>query len=234
MQVYADTVPHHHELAGPCPLWRPGPASSRSPTATRCVLYKIFPVANASAGDEMDERFGDLTPGSGRSCPWRPSGWTTEKYRLTDLSLPLALRDQVSADNGCAQPAEEREGYMSEGDGERRPAGELEASVLAALWAAGKPQSAAEVRSAMPQPLARTTVATLLARLYDKGVVDRSPVSRGFVYFPVEDTHGLTARRMHRELDQDGDRNTVLARFIEGLTSEDEAELRRLLDEDGH
>lgn len=123
---------------------------------------------------------------------------------------------------------------MTEGDGERRPAGELEASVLAALWAAGKPQSAAEVRAVMPQPLARTTVATLLSRLHDKGVVDRKPATRGFVYYPVEDSHGLTARRMHRELDQDGDRNTVLARFIDGLTSDDEAELRRLLDENGH
>ncbi|WP_055523754.1 BlaI/MecI/CopY family transcriptional regulator [Streptomyces graminilatus] len=122
---------------------------------------------------------------------------------------------------------------MTEGDGERRPAGELEASVLAALWAAGKPQSAAEVRAVMPQPLARTTVATLLVRLHDKGVVGRSPAKRGFVYFPVEDSHGLTARRMHRELDQDEDRSTVLARFVEHLTTEDEQELRRLLDENG-
>ncbi|MEU1528599.1 BlaI/MecI/CopY family transcriptional regulator [Streptomyces fagopyri] len=122
---------------------------------------------------------------------------------------------------------------MTATDGERRPAGELEASVLAALWAAGRPQSAAQVRSAMPQPLARTTVATLLARLHEKGVVGRSPGTRGFVYFPVEDSHGLTARRMHRALDQDGDRSTVLARFVEGLSPEDETELRRLLGESG-
>ncbi|MGW6013102.1 BlaI/MecI/CopY family transcriptional regulator [Streptomyces sp. NPDC055210] len=122
---------------------------------------------------------------------------------------------------------------MAGGDGERRPAGELEASVLAALWAAGKPRSAAEIRSEMPQPLARTTVATLLIRLYEKGVIDRKPVKRGFVYFPVEDAHGLTARRMHRELDQDGDRSMVLARFVERLSPTDEAELRRLLEENG-
>ncbi|MFF7333194.1 BlaI/MecI/CopY family transcriptional regulator [Streptomyces sp. NPDC008150] len=116
-------------------------------------------------------------------------------------------------------------------EGERRPAGELEASVLAALWAAGKPLSTAEIKAWMPQLLARTTVATLLGRLHDKGVVGRSPAKRGFVYFPVEDSHGLTARRMHRELDQDADRHTVLARFVEGLSSDDGAELRRLLEE---
>ncbi|MFF8730483.1 BlaI/MecI/CopY family transcriptional regulator [Streptomyces sp. NPDC015171] len=122
---------------------------------------------------------------------------------------------------------------MTDSASERRPAGELESSVLTALWAAGQPQSAAQVRAALPQPLARTTVATLLIRLYEKGVVGRRPGGRGFLYFPVEDSHGLTARRMHRELDQDADRSTVLARFVEGLSVTDEAELRRLLEENG-
>jgi predicted transcriptional regulator len=122
---------------------------------------------------------------------------------------------------------------MTDGAGERRPSGELESSVLAALWTAGKPQSAAQVREAMPQPLARTTVATLLSRLHEKGVIGRRPGGRGFIYFPVEDSHGLTARRMHRELDQDGDRTTALARFVEGLGPADEAELRRLLGDIG-
>ncbi|MET7386310.1 BlaI/MecI/CopY family transcriptional regulator [Streptomyces sp. NPDC005385] len=119
---------------------------------------------------------------------------------------------------------------MTDSDGERRPAGELEASVLAALWAAGKPLSAAQVRAAIPQPLARTTVATLLVRLHEKGAVGRSPAARGYAYFPVADSHGLTARRMHRELDQDGDRSMALARFVERLSPDDEAELRRLLE----
>ncbi|MEU2023730.1 BlaI/MecI/CopY family transcriptional regulator [Streptomyces sp. NPDC016469] len=119
---------------------------------------------------------------------------------------------------------------MSDTVGERRPAGELEASVLAALGAAGSPQSAAEVRAAIPEKLARTTVATLLARLYEKGAVGRAPGRRGFVYFAVADSHGLTARRMHRALEQDGDRSRVLARFVEGLDPADEAELKRLLE----
>ncbi|MEU0786515.1 BlaI/MecI/CopY family transcriptional regulator [Streptomyces sp. NPDC006173] len=54
---------------------------------------------------------------------------------------------------------------MTESGGERRPRGELEGNVLTALWAAGRPLSAAQVRAAMPSPLARTTVATLLVRL---------------------------------------------------------------------
>ncbi|MFB7775371.1 BlaI/MecI/CopY family transcriptional regulator [Streptomyces bauhiniae] len=123
---------------------------------------------------------------------------------------------------------------MTDAVGERRPAGELEASVLAALCAAGQPRSAADVRAAMPQELARTTVATLLARLYEKGVVGRSPGRRGFLYFALADAQGLTAQRMHRELDQDDDRSAVLARFVQGLSAADEAELKRLLAGGGH
>ncbi|MFQ6144229.1 BlaI/MecI/CopY family transcriptional regulator [Streptomyces seoulensis] len=123
---------------------------------------------------------------------------------------------------------------MADTEGERRPARELEASVLGVLWAAGAPRSAAEVRAAIPQDLARTTVATLLGRLCAKGMVGRRPGRRGFVYFAVQDEHGLTARRMHRELDQGGgDRGLVLARFVEGLDPRDEAELRRLLEDGG-
>ncbi|MFJ9817733.1 BlaI/MecI/CopY family transcriptional regulator [Streptomyces sp. NPDC101151] len=120
---------------------------------------------------------------------------------------------------------------MTDNDGERRAAGELEASVLAALWAAGKPLTVAQVRAAISQPLARTTVATLLTRLHEKGVIGRRSGTRSFVYFPVDDSHGMTARRMHRELDQDADRSMVLARFVQGLSPEDEAELKRLLEE---
>ncbi|MET7612313.1 BlaI/MecI/CopY family transcriptional regulator [Streptomyces seoulensis] len=119
---------------------------------------------------------------------------------------------------------------MTDAASERRPAGELEASVLAALCAATEPRTAAEVRAAIPQELARTTVATLLARLHDKGAVGRTPGRRGFLYFAVEDAHSLTAQRMHRELDQDDDRSTVLARFVKGLSPSDEAELKRLLE----
>ncbi|MFE2985882.1 BlaI/MecI/CopY family transcriptional regulator [Streptomyces sp. NPDC059262] len=118
---------------------------------------------------------------------------------------------------------------MTDAAGERRPAGELAASVLAALCTAGRPQSAAEVRAALPQKLARTTVATLLKRLQEKAIVARTPGKRGFLYFSVEDSHGLAARRMRRELELDDDRSTVLARFVEGLSPEDEAELRHLV-----
>ncbi|MEU5213078.1 BlaI/MecI/CopY family transcriptional regulator [Streptomyces sp. NPDC020742] len=116
---------------------------------------------------------------------------------------------------------------------QRRPSGELEAGVLAALWAAQAPLSPAEVQSALGGRLARTTVTTILTRLHDKGAVSRSRAGRGFVYSPIQDSAGLTARRMRSELDKQDDRGTALARFISQLTPEDEQLLRSLLEAAG-
>jgi predicted transcriptional regulator len=118
---------------------------------------------------------------------------------------------------------------MPEVPPERRPAGELEASVLAALWAADGHLSPAEVQRALGARLARTTVTTILSRLYAKGWVSRIRSGRGFAYTPTEDSPGLTARRMHTELEKEEDRSTVLARFVSQLSSDDEQLLRTLL-----
>ncbi|OAH13080.1 BlaI/MecI/CopY family transcriptional regulator [Streptomyces jeddahensis] len=119
---------------------------------------------------------------------------------------------------------------MTDAKDERRPAGELEATVMAALWAAGRPRTPAQVQADLASDLARTTVTTILSRLYEKGIVDRHRQGRGYAYFPVQDAPGLTARRMHSELDRDADRETVLARFVAQLSSDDERLLRELLE----
>ncbi|MER8185956.1 BlaI/MecI/CopY family transcriptional regulator [Kitasatospora sp. NPDC094015] len=113
----------------------------------------------------------------------------------------------------------------------RRQAGELEGAVLAALWAAGRPLTGPEVQQALPGEPARTTVATILSRLHDKGTVRRTRHGRGFAYSPaVEDPAALTAHRMHTELDRGGDRPGTLARFISRLSSDDEQLVRALLE----
>lgn len=112
----------------------------------------------------------------------------------------------------------------------RRPAGELEAAVLAALWEAGAPLTAPEVQARLAGPLARTTIATILARLHDKHTVARVRDGRAYRYTAaVEDEAALAARRMRGELDRAPDRSGVLARFVAGLTDDDAGELRALL-----
>ncbi|NEB60936.1 BlaI/MecI/CopY family transcriptional regulator [Streptomyces diastaticus] len=121
---------------------------------------------------------------------------------------------------------------MTDPKDERRPAGELEAAVMAALWAAGAPLTPVQVQAELSSGLARTTVVTILSRLYNKGVVDRERQGRGYAYVPVQDAPGLTARRMHTELDRDANRETVLARFVAQLSPDDEELLRQLLEGD--
>ncbi|MCQ6246218.1 BlaI/MecI/CopY family transcriptional regulator [Streptomyces malaysiensis] len=121
---------------------------------------------------------------------------------------------------------------MTEQHGDRRSAGELEASVLAALWAAGRPLTPGEVREILDAGLARTTVTTILTRLHEKGAVDRARQGRGYAYTPVADNSGLYARRMHAELERGEDHGSILARFVSDLSPEDEEILRALLDGD--
>lgn len=133
---------------------------------------------------------------------------------------------------GPETPTGSASGPADRAAAERRPSGELESTILAALWAAGTPLTPGQVQSAVATELARTTVTTILSRLYEKGSVTRSRAGRGFAYTPTEDAAGLTARRMHSELGKERDRSTVLARFVSQLTDEDERLLRDLLDGD--
>jgi predicted transcriptional regulator len=59
--------------------------------------------------------------------------------------------------------------------------GDLEALVLRTLWETGEPLSVREFRTRLSRtrPLAVTTVATILDRLYQKGIVARTLVREG-------------------------------------------------------
>ena len=111
----------------------------------------------------------------------------------------------------------------------RRGPGELEAEVLAALWAADEPLTPEELRARLGSELAYTTVTTILARLYEKGAVARQPQGRGYCYLPVLDQQGLTARRMRALLDGHADQAGVLSRFVDSLDAATLAALRRAL-----
>lgn len=111
----------------------------------------------------------------------------------------------------------------------RRRSGELETEVLASLWAAPEPLTAAQVRDAVAGDLAYTTVLTILARLLEKGVLRRAPHGRAFAYSPTTNEAGLVAGRMHASLKGRTDRDAVLAQFVGSLSDEDEQLLRSLL-----
>lgn len=84
-------------------------------------------------------------------------------------------------------------------------------------------------QGALQQKLARTTVATTLARMHENGTLERSRPGRSFAYAPVADAAGLAAGRMRRELEKGPQRDLVLKRFVSSLSDDDEDVLRRLL-----
>jgi predicted transcriptional regulator len=111
----------------------------------------------------------------------------------------------------------------------RRAAGELEAEVLAALWAADEPLTAAHVRRAVGSGLAYNTVQTILVRLYEKGLIGRVADGRRHEYFPVKGAEELAAEQMQALLSRGRDRQAVLQRFATSLSAEDARLLRAML-----
>lgn len=107
-------------------------------------------------------------------------------------------------------------------DDARRPAGGLEAEVMAALWAADRPLTPGEVQAELGSGLAYTTVMTTLSRLHEKGAVDRRRAGRAYRYTPVMDQADIAAARMRDMLEAGEDRSAVLARFVGSLSPEDE------------
>jgi predicted transcriptional regulator len=113
----------------------------------------------------------------------------------------------------------------------RRPAGALQGEVLAALWAADRPLTPAEVQEHVGADLAYTTVMTALARLHEKGAVRREKIGRAFAYTPILDEPGIAAARMRELLEAGDDRGAVLARFVGTLSTDEEEMLAELLEE---
>jgi predicted transcriptional regulator len=117
----------------------------------------------------------------------------------------------------------------------RREAGKLEDEVLAVVATlGGGPVSVADVQERLPRSPAYTTVMTTLARLVDKGALTRVKEGRAYLYrlaAPAESIDdAVTARRMHRLLDDRADRAGVLARFVAELDPDEERLLSELLE----
>lgn len=115
----------------------------------------------------------------------------------------------------------------------RRARGELEGEVLAVLWAAEEPLTPGAVQLRIGGDIAYTTVLTIMARLYEKGLVARERAGRGHAYAPIDDRPGFAAAGMHSLLEEGGDRAAVLARFVSELSADDERVLEELLRGDG-
>ena len=114
-----------------------------------------------------------------------------------------------------------------------RPMTELEVAVMDVLWAYDRGLVGHEVlegiRMKRHQPLAYTTVMTVLGRLVRKGLVRRQEEGRAHRYWPVCAREQHAAAQLERLLAASGDREATLAEFVQQMRIEDRRELRRAL-----
>ena len=111
--------------------------------------------------------------------------------------------------------------------------GPLEGELMEILWAAKRPMPVRDVleraNAARRDPLAYTTVMTVLSRLAEKGVLQRQREGRGYVYEPAAaDAAAIAVRQVVRDF---GD--PAVAHFVEEARADPglRKRLRRLLDE---
>jgi predicted transcriptional regulator len=96
-----------------------------------------------------------------------------------------------------------------------------------AVWAAGEPVSVREIvgrlNDGRAEPLAYTTVMTVMSRLAEKDALARSPAGRGYAYeATAADPAGIAVKNVIRTYG-----NAAMTHFVEEA-QEDPAVMRRL------
>ena len=113
----------------------------------------------------------------------------------------------------------------------KRERGELEGSILKALWGADEPIGASEIQERIPEPKpAYTTVLTVLDRLVAKGLVARSGTSLRKVKFSAaKSSEEIASATMLGALEDVLDRQEALLKFAGNLSQDDIALLTKAL-----
>jgi len=109
--------------------------------------------------------------------------------------------------------------------------GDLEADVMSVVWELGR-ATVQEVKDALEprRTLAYTTVMTVMARLAEKGILERRKEGRAFYYTPVasqQKVAGSLLNSLVRRL-YDGATGKAIAQLLETDENVDDAELERL------
>lgn len=108
--------------------------------------------------------------------------------------------------------------------------GSLESAVMGVLWTAGRPLSVREVVEALDdREPAYTTISTVLENLRRKDWVDRERTGRLWFYRALRDRASHAADRMHGALDDSGDPQVALLRFVDRMDPNNLDLLRELL-----
>ncbi|GII96895.1 BlaI/MecI/CopY family transcriptional regulator [Sinosporangium siamense] len=108
--------------------------------------------------------------------------------------------------------------------------GNLERSIMEALWDRPEGMLAQDVAEVLPSRPAVTTVLTVLVRLTGKGLVHRERQGRAHLYRAAGDKDSFVAEVMRAALDEAGDLETAVQRFVGTVSPEVAAALRDALE----
>ena len=117
----------------------------------------------------------------------------------------------------------------------RLPDSELE--VMQAIWSLEAPVARVDIEEVLKDsyPIAMTTLLTLLTRLYEKGFIRIEKVSRSARYYPLVSQQEYLAQQSKNFLQRlcGGNMSTFATALCDsGISKEDLAELRELLDKE--
>ncbi|HLQ55619.1 MAG TPA: BlaI/MecI/CopY family transcriptional regulator [Streptosporangiaceae bacterium] len=109
--------------------------------------------------------------------------------------------------------------------------GELERAIMDVLWETPEPLTVRQVSGQLTaRDLAHTTVMTVLDRLAKKGFARRERDGRAWRYRAAETREAYVTELMLNALDQTGDRQAALARFVRSVSGAEARALRRALE----
>jgi predicted transcriptional regulator len=115
--------------------------------------------------------------------------------------------------------------------------GELERAIMDVLWEAPESLTVRQVSAALTdRDLAHTTVMTVLDRLSKKSFARRQRDGRAWRYCAAESREAYVTELMLSALDQTGDRQAALARFVRSVSGSEASALQRALEtlSEGH
>lgn len=99
------------------------------------------------------------------------------------------------------------------------------------LWETPEPLTVRQVSGQLTErDLAHTTVMTVLDRLAKKGFARRERDGRAWRYRAAESREAYVTELMLNALDQTGDRQAALARFVRSVSGAEARALRRALE----
>jgi predicted transcriptional regulator len=109
--------------------------------------------------------------------------------------------------------------------------GELESAIMTRVWSRGEPTTVREILEDLrtERAIAYTTVMTVMDNLHRKGWLERERVGKAYRYEPVASRDEYSAELMREALTASTDQSAALAHFVEQMTAEEAAALRRAI-----